>query len=438
MSKCRVSGFFSMVVALFLMSSAAFAELEIIITQGEDNPSQVAVVPFGWHQEGFLSEDIGQIVSDNLERSGLFRSLPRADMLSRPERAGEVFFRDWRLVGSEYLVVGNIRRNAGSYSISYALFNVSAGIEIGVWTLQGVQDLRTAGHHISDVIYEKLTNLQGIFSTELLYVTVRKNGSGNNVYRLQLSDADGFREKTITQSTEPLLSPAWSPDGKEVAYVSFQDGRSGIYIQNRQTGRQTQLTRFKGINGAPDWSPDGKFMAMTLSKDGNPEIYIMDLATKKLKRLTNHYAIDTEPRWAPDGKSLVFTSNRGGSPQIYRLSLVNGKVNRLTFDGKYNARGELTPDGNDLVMVHRQRGLFHIGVQNLKDDTFTTLTTTELDESPSIAPNGSMLIYATSFEGRGVLGAVSINGKVKYRLPAREGEVREPVWSPFLGRHSIK
>lgn len=431
-------GLVAALVASLLMTTMAMAELEIVITSGEDNPSQLAVVPFGWHQSGFLPEDVGQIVSDNLERSGLFKSLSRADMLSRPESAKEVYFRDWRLVGAEYLVVGGIKREEGAYTLSYALFNVGAAKEIGVWKLKGVQDLRSAAHHVSDVIYQKLTSLDGIFSTKLLYVTVRKNRSGKDIYRLQLSDADGFREKTITQSTEPLLSPAWSPDGKEVAYVSFQNGRSGIYVQNINTGKQRQLTRFSGINGAPDWSPDGKYMAMTLSKDGNPEIYIMDLATGKLKRMTSHYAIDTEPRWSPDGKSIVFTSNRGGSPQIYRLSLLTGKIKRLTFDGKYNARGELTPDGKDLVMVHRQRGLFHIGIKNLQEDTFTTLTRTELDESPSIAPNGSMLIYATSFEGRGVLGAVSINGRVKYRLPARKGEVREPVWSPFLGRHSIK
>ena len=428
----------AVLVSLSLMTSVALAELVIEITSGEDNPSQLAVVPFGWHQTGFLSEDVGQIISNNLERSGLFQSLSRENMLSRPERSKEVYFRDWRLVGTEYLVVGNITRKAGAYSISYEVFNVGAAKGLGVWTLDGVQDLRSAAHHISDVIYQKLTNLEGVFSTQIMYVTVRKNRSGKDVYRLQLSDADGFREKTITQSTEPLLSPTWSPDGKEVAYVSFQNGRSGIYIQNRITGKQQQLTQFKGINGAPDWSPDGQYMAMTLSKDGNPEIYIMDLTTRKLKRMTNHYAIDTEPSWSPDGKSIIFTSNRGGSPQIYRLSLLTGKIVRLTFEGKYNARGELTPDGKDLVMVHRRRGLFHIGIKNLEQDSFAILTTTELDESPSIAPNGSMLIYATSFEGRGVLGAVSINGKVNYRLPARKGEVREPVWSPFLGKHSIK
>lgn len=427
----RVVVLMSFIIAM--ISMPAQAELEIVITAGEDNPLPVAVVPFAWGQTGFLNQDVAQIVENNLARSGYFRPIARESMLSRPESSAEIYLRDWRMIGAELIVVGKIQRQGGTYTIAYELFNVSSAKTLGAWTLRGARDLRDAAHHISDVIYEKLIGLPGVFSTKLLYVTLSQNLSGRNVYHLKIADADGEREQSLAQSTEPILSPAWSPDGKKIAYVSFQSGRSGIYIQDRISGTQEKLTGFKGINGAPDWSPDGKYMALVLSKDGNPEIYIMDLAQKKLKRMTKHYAIDTEPRWAPDGKSIIFTSNRGGAPQIYRLAVLTGKVKRITYEGNYNARGELTPDGKDLIMVHQNRGTFHIAVQNLERDTFTILTETDLDESPSIAPNGSMLIYATLFEGKGVLGAVSINGKVKYRLPAKVGEVREPVWSPFFG-----
>lgn len=417
---------------VFLCSTNLYASLTIEITGGADNPIPLAVVPFGWHHPGIPTEDLAAIISADLQRSGLFSAMGREDMLSRPEFGDEVHFRDWRLLDVQYLVLGSVKIVNDLYQVHYELYDIGSAKKLGNWVVSDTQNLRDIAHHISDVIYQKLTGVKGVFSTKLMYVTVEQRQQGMKKYQLHIADEDGLREKTILESSQPIMSPVWSPSGRQIAYVSFQGGRPAIYIQDRETGKRIKLTGFAGINGAPDWSPDAKYMAMALSKDGNPEIYVMELATKKLRRLTEHYAIDTEPRWAPDGKSIIFTSNRGGSPQIYRISVLTGKVDRLTFQGNYNARAEVSPDGQDLVMVHREGEQFHISVQNLRNGTFTNLTNTDLDESPSIAPNGSMIIYATQHKGRGVLGAVSINGVVEYRLPSKIGEVREPVWSPYL------
>lgn len=432
-----------MMMAFFLMLVSVFAQaqLRIEITQGGDDPTPIAIVPFSWGGAGLLKEDVANVVAADMGRSGQFRPLARADMLSQPRSSKEVFYRDWRVLGVDYLVVGRIdsvnvasvqASSPASYGISYELMDVRAQKPIASWKIAEVKDLRAAAHHISDNIYQKLTGLRGIFSTKLMYVSVLQQGSGKKVYKLEVADADGQRPRTLLESSEPIMSPVWSPDGKRVAYVSFAGGRPGIYIQNRFTGKRIKLTNFPGINGAPDWSPDGQKMAMVLSKDGNPEIYIMDMKTRALRRLTHHYAIDTEPRWTKDGAALVFTSNRGGSPQIYKVDALSGRVVRLTFRGSYNARAQTSPDGHDLVMVHRENGQFHISVQNLQRDLFANLTKTSLDESPSISPNGSMVIYATQHKNMGVLGAVAINGNIKYLLPAHRGEVREPVWSPYL------
>jgi TolB protein len=421
-------------VAMVLGSLAARAELTIEITQGVDNPTSIAVVPFAWQGSGAAPEDIAWVVDGDLARSGQFSPVGRADMLGRPSSEAEVFYRDWRAIDSEYLVIGRVSV-AGQMRIEYELYDVlrqtrvHSGVELGP-----VSEARMLGHRVADAVYEKLTGIRGAFATRLLYVSVTRVPGGKDYARLTLADSDGARPIVLLESREPVLAPAWSPKGDEIAYVSFESGRPAIYRQHLATGRREQLTNFKGLNGAPAWSPDGNTLAMVLSKDGSPDIYLMNLANKRLTRVTSHYAIDTEPTWMPDGRSLLFTSDRGGRPQIYRYDLHSKTTERLTFEGTYNARARVAQDGRNVVMVHQQDGRFHIALLDLVTNRLQVLTSTELDESPSIAPNGSMVLYATKYADRGILAAVSVDGGVKFRLPAREGDVREPAWSPFMSR----
>lgn len=417
---------------LFCVASVANAELTVIINSGQDDAIPIGIVPFGWNQPSRLPEDVAAIVHADLHRSGQFKPLDRADMLSRPTEASQVFYRDWKVLGTEYLVIGRMQpAGGGQYRADFEIFDVFQQRPIKKGTVTS-NNLRGMAHYISDVIYEAITGIRGAFSTRMLYVTMEHMQARKQRYRLYVADVDGFNEKIILESPEPILSPTWAPNGRHIAYVSFQSTRPAVYIQDTITGRQQKITGFPGLNGAPSFSPDGRQLAMTLSKDGNPEIYVMDVASGSLRRITNHYAIDTEATWSPDGQNLIFTSERGGSPQIYRQHIATGKVERLTFEGSYNARPALTPDGRFLAMVHRSNGVFHIAVKDLVKGTFNVLTETDLDESPSIAPNASMILYATLKGGRGVLGAVSLDGRVKVQLPSRFGDVREPSWSPFL------
>jgi TolB protein len=420
---------------LALGSLGARAELVIEITQGMDNPTAIAVVPFSWQGPGTAPEDIAGVVDSDLSRSGQFAPVGRADMLGRPSTEAEVFYRDWRVINSEYLLIGRVSASGQQMRIEYDLFDVlrqtsvHSGVETGP-----ANEARMLGHRVADAVYEKLTGIPGAFATRLLYVAVTRVPGGKDYYRLTLADSDGARPIVLLESREPVLAPGWSPDGKQISYVSFETNRPAIYRQDLVTGRREQLTNFKGLNGAPAWSPDGNTMAMVLSKDGSPDIYLMNLATKKLTRITRHYAIDTEPTWMPDGNSLLFTSDRGGRPQIYRYNLRSGTTERLTFEGSYNARARVAQDGRNVVLVHQLDGRFHIAILDLVTNRIQVLTSTELDESPSIAPNGSMVLYATKYAERGILAAVSVDGGVKFRLPSREGDVREPAWSPYMGR----
>ena len=422
----------SIIVFGLCFSFNALAQLEIQVTRGIDNPTSIAIAPFAWDGLGAAPEDFAQIIDSDLARSGQFSPVSRRDMLSLPTRAEDIFYRDWRAIAARYLVIGRVSKDA-QLRVEFALYDVERGIQLFSSQVVGPEfEARMIAHRVADAIYEKLTGIQGAFATRLIYVSVTRNPEGKDFYRLTVADADGQRPIVLLEGRDPILAPSWSPDGKEVAYVSFESSRPAIYRQVLSTGAREQLTNFRGLNNSPVWSPDGKSMALVLSKDGSPDIYLLDLATKQLTRLTRHYAIDTEPTWMPDGKSLLFTSDRGGRPQIYRYTLATGKVERVTFEGRYNARARVAEDGRNVALVHQRDGRFHVAVFDLITERMTVLTETSLDESPSIAPNGSLVIYATKRGERSVLSAVAVDGGVKFSLPARSGSVQEPAWSPML------
>lgn len=418
-------------LALVLVSGFAQAQLtNIAITKGIDNPTRIAVVPMAYAGEK-LPEDIADIVRKDLNFSGQFESIPVEKMISYPQNESEIHYRDWKMINAEFLLIGGITFNAGRYYASYELFDVvQQKRALARITVDGSDtQLRDIAHRISDKTYETITGIRGIFSTKIIYVEAFQKPAK---YKLMLSDVDGARTRALFESKQPILSPVWSPDGTRVAYVSFETDRPAVYVQNLATGRRDQVTNFRGLNGAPAWSPDGQNLAVVLSKDGNPEIYTLNLASRAFTRVTNSFAIDTEPSWNIDGSGIYFTSDRGAKPQIYKVTLATGQTERVTFDGVYNARGRVSPDGKSLVMLNRRDSSYHIAAQEIKSGNLRILTETNLDESPTIAPNGAMLMYATNFGGKGILAAVSLDARTKVRLPSKQGDVREPAWSPFF------
>lgn len=422
-------------LGLVLVVGSAQAADPLVISSGSDRAIPIAVVPFGWQGGQPLPEDLANIVSDDMRNSGVFSPIPRQNMLSQPSQVSEVIFRDWKALGANYVLVGNVVPNGGRLQISYALFNVSTEQQVLTGNVGGSTDqLRDMAHFISDQAYEKLTGVKGAFSTRILYVTAERFSATNTRYTLQRADYDGARAVTLLQSREPILSPRFAPDGKRIAYVSFEQQRPRIFMQYIDTGRREQLTNFEGLNGAPAFSPDGNRLAFVLSKDGNPEIYVMDLGSRAIRRVTNDSAIDTEPFWGKDGQTIYFTSDRSGKPQIYKTSANGGGAERVTFVGNYNANPKLSADEKTLVMVHRQEGFtnFQIAAQDLQRGSVRVLSNTSLNDSPTVAPNGTMLIYATRQQDRGVLMLVSINGRVRIPIPTAQGDVREPSWSPYL------
>ncbi|MDO9317125.1 MAG: Tol-Pal system beta propeller repeat protein TolB [Gammaproteobacteria bacterium] len=430
-----------LLLGLVFARAVSAADLNIEITQGIDNPIPIAIVPFTWEGANAIGEDIAEVVSADLQQVGEFRALGRANMLSMPDEAAEVYFRDWRILAQDYLLIGKINHSPGSQlvQVQYEFFDVTREQKLVGEVLTGsVEQLRDIAHEISNVVYEQVTGNRGAFSTEILYVSAEFISPDLTYYRIEKADYDGHRSQILVESQEPLMSPAWSPDGRQIAYLSFETDLPRIYIQEIGTGERRQITNFPGINSSPVWSPDGTKLAMVLSKDGSPDIYVMDLMTNQLTRLTDHPRVDTEPSWTADSRSVVFTSDRTGQPQIYQVPVTGGPggfAERLTFDCFYCAKGRFLPDGKNLVHVRRETredNSYGIAVFNMDSQRVITLTDTSLDESPSVAPNGSMIMFATKVNGRGILDAVSIDGRVKFRLPSAQGDVREPSWSPFL------
>jgi len=425
---------FSIVFALFFAAQAQ-ADLTIEITKGLEGALPIAIVPFAFSEKkGVPAHNVGDIVAADLQRSGRFKPLPVHEMLSRPSRGDQVDFRDWRALNVENLVIGEVSPNGpGGYLVRFRLYDVFRGEQITGFSLPTTaSDLRSTAHQIADTIYETLTGQPGAFNTRIAYITSTVDlAKKKQRVHLRVADSDGYSPQTIVSSDDPLMSPAWSPDGRKLAYVSFEKAKPSIWVQEVFTGKREKLTSYKGINGAPAWSPDGRHLALTLSKDGNPDIFVMDIQRRSLRALTRHWSIDTEPAWSPDGKQLVFTSDRGGSPQIYRVPVSGGQPERLSFEGKYNARASYAPDGQSISMVTRVNGQYRIATLELSNGDMSVLSDGQLDESPSFAPNGSMIIYATRVKSKGVLAAVSTDGRVKQRLVLQAGDVREPAWSPY-------
>jgi TolB protein len=415
-----------------LAAGSASARLTIEVTGGVEAAQPIAVIPFGVSDGLIPREDVAAVIAADLARTGKFRPMPSRDMLSMPSRHEEVDLRDWSLLGMNNLVIGRVEQEGSGYRVSFTLYDVFRGDQLAATDIvTGSGGLRATAHRIADLIYEKLTGQPGVATTRIAYITASGRGEGQTL-TLRVADADGYNPQTIVSSGDPLMSPAWSPDGQRLAYVSFENRRPAIYVQELSSGRRDLIAGYPGINSSPAFSPDGRRLAMTLSKDGNPNIYVLDLLTRELVQLTDHYGIDTEPAWSPDGNDLVFTSNRGGSPQIYRMSTAGGPAERVSFEGDYNARASYSPDGRSLTMVTRVNGQFRIAVQDLTRGYTRFLSNGSLDESPSFAPNGSMVIYATLHGGRGVLAAASVDGGGNQRLSQDADEVREPAWSPML------
>lgn len=405
---------------------AAQAALTIEIVGGAAQQIPIAIVPFA--QAPNQSENIASIIGADLRRSGLFRVLETSGIVNQPHDVAEVKYPEWASLQAQALTIGKIEALPGNrLKVSFRLLDVVkqaplTGLEYNITPAQ----LRTTAHRIADIIYQQLTGEAGVFATRITYIT--KSG---NRYSLQVADADGANPQTVLSSNEPIISPSWAPDGTRLAYVSFEKKKPVIYVQSLTSGQRYVLANFKGNNSAPSWSPDGKRLAIVLTHGANSQVYLINADGTELQQLTHTSAIDTEPVWSPDGKWIYFTSDRGGSAQIYRMSTLGGDAQRVTFEGSYNVSPRFSPDGKSLAFIRRDEGKFRVALQELATGQVQVLSDTVRDESPSFAPNGRLIMYATSVNGHGVLAAVSADGRVKQRLSETGGDVREPAWGPF-------
>jgi TolB protein len=420
------------ILTILLIAQPIFSELVLEITKGSDNPYSLALLNFDGSETKIY--EVSKIVKNDLNRTGEFRILDNKQLLSIPTNEDNLNYSDFKLLGIDYIVMGSLEEeDTSNISAVYKIFSVQKESQLRTSTVYGVPNkLKQLAHYISDGIYEEITGLKGVASTRLLYVTEEFAG-GISQFKLNVADADGSNEQILLRSNEPIISPSWSPDSKQVAYVSFETGMAKVFIQNIATGKREIVLENKFQISSPSWSPNGKFMSLTLYQDGNAEIYILNLKNKNLTRLTNHYSIDTESSWSPNGSKIMFTSGRSGSPQLYEINLkkFNAKPQRITFEGNYNAKGSYLPNGEGVVFVHRKNSNFQIALKYFNENFVRPLTNSQLDESPSISANGNVIIYAISENEIGLLAGVTLSG-ARFRLPIKKGEVREPSWSGFL------
>ena len=420
-------------VVLLLFPIFTYGELFLEITKGSEDPYRVAMIPFEGNSR--VSKQLNDIMRNDLIRTGEFSILDEELLLPVKIINDELVFSDWKLLGIDYLVTGTIVNANNSLDISYEIFDIHKKRKVRSSKVFGIPNqIRQLAHYTSDGIYESITGIKGIAATRLLYVNEVKDSRFISIYKLMLADSDGANEKVLLSSSEPIISPSWSPDGKRVAYVSFETGIAKVFIQEIASGKREAVLSQDTQISSPSWSPDGKYLSLTLYQDGNAEIYILRLRDRTLTRMTNQFAIDTESSWSPKGNKILFTSGRSGSPQIYELDLrkLNPKAKRISFEGTYNAKASYLPNEEGVIFVHRSSdGLFHIALKYKRENFIRVLTEAKMDESPSVAPNGNMVIYGIKEDDLSMLAGFSLSG-AKFKLPASEGEVREPAWSNFL------
>ncbi len=421
-----------LVLVLFSFLTQVKAAITIEITEGVEGAIPISVVGFDDSTLTLkLNADVASIITNNLNRSGVFKVLNKQQYPGSPHYSKDVDYARWRAREQEYLVVGRIlTKSAGLLDVQFQLLDVLKQKQLLGYSFPvRLRNVRSTAHEISDLIYEKITGIRGAFNTRIAYINAHNDKSRK--YVLQVADTDGFNPQTVLESDEPLMSPSWSPDGQSLAYVSFENSRPEIFVQHLASARRSKVTGFKGINGAPNWSPDGTRLALVLSKDKSADIYILNVSTKKLTRLTKHRAIDTEPVWSHDGLSLVFTSDRSGSPQLYKMPVKGGQPKRITFEGRYNTAADISPDDKNIVMVYGGQGGYKIAQLERESGNLTLLTSNNLDESPSFSPNGRMVLYASTEGNKGVLYMVSLDGQSRHKLSDQSGDIREPVWGPY-------
>ena len=417
-----------LIICLIFLSGTIEAKLKIEISQGSKDLAKIAIVPFSDGKKTNIA--LSDLIEKNLTLFGEFKATPKNEMLSFPSSEDNFFYRDWNILKIDYAVIGNLEeKNNSEFYIEYFVFNVPLKKLILRGDITGdINELSQISKVISNRTYKAITGLEGIFNTKLAYIL----NPQKEIYKICVSDIDGSNEQILFESTAPLMSPSWSSDNKKLAYVSFEKGYPEIYMQDLFSGKRESIKTLGLSNSAPVWSPDNKKLAFVMSMSGNPDIYIYDLRNKKISRHTTHYGIDTEPSWSPNSKKLLFTSNRSGSPQIYELTISSNRIKRITLDGDYNARASYFPNGKDIVLVHGNNGIFHIGTKKIRSRFINTISKTTLDESPTISPNGNIIIYATKNNSQGYLAGLTLDGKSKFTLPTKFGSVREPAWSPLM------